>query len=68
MTKFSMTCALAVFAVSMLAAGTAMAGPLSPYNQPYGTQWNFMAEKVTRAGVVAASPDGSVWLEINSAR
>ena len=39
------------------------ASATSPYDMPYGIQWNFMAEKVTRAGVVEASPDGSVWIE-----
>ena len=47
----------------MLALMVSAAWATSPYDMPYGIQWNFMAEKVTRAGVCEASPDGSVWIE-----
>jgi len=50
-------CVLVVLTVAPTASAT------SPYDMPYGIQWNLLAEKVTRAGVVAASPDGSVWIE-----
>ncbi len=64
MTKFSMTYAraLALVAVSLLAAGAASAGP---YDQPFGIQWNRILEGVGNGGdaggEVSIAPDDTPW-------
>ncbi len=51
-------------ALSSLVALTGSAWAASPYDMPYGVQWNFMigTDSADNPQTVAASPDGSAWI------
>ena len=50
------------FLVALALAGSAWAA--SPYNLPYGIQWNFIIgpANANRPGVATESPDGTIWI------